>query len=96
MLNKIIENLLQEKFQPQVLKIEDESKFHFNHIERKNIKNSSESHFSVMIVSDFFYGMSFVNRHKEVYKTLNDLLIRGDLHAINIKALTLTEYNQNN
>ena len=49
-------------------------------------------HFSVMVVSDNFKGMKLIDRHKLVYKLLNQFLSK-EIHALQLKTLTKEEFN---
>ena len=49
-------------------------------------------HFSVMVVSDSFKGMALIDRHKLVYKSLNQFLSK-EIHALQLKTLTNEEFN---
>lgn len=48
-------------------------------------------HFSVLVVSDIFYKMTLINRHKLIYKSLNQHLTK-EIHALQIKAYTKEEF----
>jgi len=47
-------------------------------------------HFSVVVVSDVFDGMSLIDRHKLIYKSLEQYITR-EIHALQIKAYTKKE-----
>ena len=49
-------------------------------------------HFNIMIVSDNFKGMKLIDRHKLVYKSLNQFLSK-EIHALQLKTLTNEEFN---
>ncbi len=53
-------------------------------------------HYQITVVSDVFLQQSRVNRHKWVYSKLQDWITAGKLHAININALTVNEWEQKN
>ena len=48
-------------------------------------------HFSVLVISDIFDNMTLINRHKLVYKSLNQYLTK-EIHALQIKAYTEEEF----
>lgn len=51
------------------------------------------NHFEALIVSDKFAGLTAVQRHQEVYRTLGEAI--GDqVHALTLKALTPEQYGQ--
>ena len=52
-------------------------------------------HFSTLIISDLFEGVSLVDRHKMVYNTISDIMT-NQIHAIQIKTLTKKEWNNQN
>ena len=81
-----IKNLLIDAFNPSVLSIDNESHMH-------NVPQDSESHFKIVLVSKNFTGLSEVNRHKSVYKVLEDIL--DSIHAISIHSFDENEYKNN-
>lgn len=48
----------------------------------------SGNHCSITVVSGEFEGLMPVKRQQKVYQCLNDLITSGEIHAVNIKALT--------
>ena len=48
----------------------------------------SGNHCSVLVVSETFEGLNQVKRQQSVYACLNDKIASGEIHAVNIKALT--------
>ncbi len=52
----------------------------------------SGNHCSILIVSDEFEGLSAVKRQQKVYACLNEQIASGEIHAVNIKALSSTEW----
>lgn len=83
-----IEEKLQE-LNPTSLTIIDESHLHLGHEGAKN----GASHFSVVITSPQFAGLSAVQRHQLVYAQLQ-AYIPHQIHALKIKALTQEETNE--
>lgn len=71
--------------------------FHPAHTELRNdsaghnVPAGSETHFSVLLVSDAFAGQSRVARHRLVYAAAADQLAAG-VHALAIRAYTPEEY----
>ena len=55
------------------------------------VVEGSESKFEVQIVSDVFDGKSIIQRHKIIYSLLNDYIKTGEIHALSIKAMTISE-----
>ena len=52
-------------------------------------------HFSALIISDLFEGISLVDRHKMVYHTISDVMT-NQIHAMQIKTLTRKEWIKQN
>lgn len=48
----------------------------------------SGNHCSVLVVSESFDGLNQVKRQQAVYACLNNKIASGEIHAVNIKALT--------
>ncbi len=77
-----IERLLRDAFAPTRLEIINDSAAHHGHA---GDDGSGESHFTVMIESMVFEGMSRLDRQRMVNKALGD--IPGDrVHALSIRA----------
>eukprot|EP00871_Galdieria_phlegrea_P000887 jgi/Galph1/179/GphlegSOOS_G4908.1 len=85
--SSIVEKL--GKLKPSALEVQDESWQHAGHQGVKGSK-TSETHFSVYIVSEAFEGISPVKRHQLVYTLLNQEFQQG-LHALRINAKTPSE-----
>ena len=77
----IIIKKLEEKFNPDELKVIDESHLHAGHV---GARPEGETHFKVEMKSNKFLGMSRVNMQKEVYKTL-ELEMKNKIHALCLK-----------
>ena len=82
-----IENILREHINVFKIDIIDESYKHQNHK-----KDTSGGHFRLLIVSDDFKENSLVSRHQLIYQAL-DKMIKTEIHALSIKALSIDEYN---
>lgn len=67
--------------EPERLELLDQSAAHAGHA-----GSSGGGHFSLVIVSKQFAGMTPVARHQAVYRALGDLM-DGRVHALSIKAL---------
>ena len=74
---------------PTVLEIVDNSASHAGHGGSKGLRGS-ETHFSMLVVSDAFEGLTPVSRHRLVYAALSAELAEG-LHALSIDAKTVAE-----
>ena len=52
------------------------------------------SHFDATVIGEVFAGLSPVKRQQLVYKTVNDRITSGDLHALTIKTYTPEEWEK--
>ena len=86
LIEKKIINSLNENFKLASLKIVNESSMH-------NVPEGSESHFKIVIVSDNFIKKSLIQRHKEIYKALGEIM--NDIHALSIHAFDNMEFELN-
>ena len=80
-----IEKKLKTYFNVHVLNIIDESHKHVNHK-----KDTNGGHFKLLIVSNDFDNISLIKRHQLIYDALSDM-IKVEIHAISIKAMTIKE-----
>jgi BolA-like protein 1 len=91
-----VEEAIREKlgkaFMPLSLMVENESAKHASHTGARDYlgRQTGESHFRVVVVSEVFRGKSLVERHRQVNTVLKDELA-GPVHALAIKALTPAE-----
>ena len=83
-----IKKKLEEDLSIHHLEISDDSAHHIGH--EQNV--SCGGHYSALIVSDSFKGISLVERHRRVYKALGGL-IGGEIHAFSMKTLTREEFD---
>ena len=81
-----IRRQLEELLAPVQLDIEDESDLHAGHPGARD----GRGHFRVRIVSEKFTGQPPLKRHRLVYQALAELL-KTDIHALSIEALTPDE-----
>ena len=81
-----IKSRLERELSPTRIDIVDESHLHAGHAGAA----SGAGHFSVTIVSDKFAGKSAIQRHRMVYLAVDDLM-RSEIHALSIKALSHAE-----
>jgi acid stress-induced BolA-like protein IbaG/YrbA len=51
----------------------------------------AESKYEVQIVSDVFDNKSTIQRHKIIYALLDSYIKTGEIHALTIKAMTISE-----
>lgn len=76
-----ISRLLNEAFSPETLGVEDESYLHEGHEGAKD----GRGHFRVLIIAEAFEDKSMIERHRMVYRVLDDMM-RLDIHALAIDA----------
>ena len=81
----MIRERLTDVFSPQALNIIDESAKHAGHASA-----GGAGHFVVEIVADAFAGNSLIQRHRQVYDALDDIM-HSEIHALSIKASTPAE-----
>lgn len=86
---EMIQSRLVSELAPIHLEIIDDSQAHAGHAGARH----GGGHFSAFIVSAAFEGKSPVQRHQLVYRVLGEML-RAEIHALSIKALTPSEYQQ--
>lgn len=87
----LIRQRLDEALKPEVLEIIDHSAAHAGHYGNKQ----GGGHYHITIVSAIFEGQSLVQRHQLVYKAVNDLM-KDQIHALGINALTPSEHSIGN
>ena len=75
------------RLEPSVLEIQDDSAAHIGHAGAAG----GGGHFSLLIVSEVFAGLSRLQRHQQVLREVADLL-PNPVHALSIKALTPEEF----
>ena len=81
-----IKKTLIKEFNPSVLKIVNESYMH-------SVPKNAETHFKLLIVSDFFMNITQVKRHLIIYKSLEDIM--KQIHALSIHSFDENEYSKN-
>lgn len=86
-----MEKTLIEKFNPTKLELINDSNNH-------SVKEGSETHFRVFIVSDDFKNKTKVQTHQEIYKLfINEMGEKhlNKLHSLSIFSYTPEEYEKN-
>lgn len=78
---------LTDELSPSALEIVDDSASHVGHAGHDG---RGESHFSVVVVSDAFTGLSRVERQRQVYGILAEELA-DRVHALSLRTLTPDE-----
>jgi acid stress-induced BolA-like protein IbaG/YrbA len=54
----------------------------------------SGNHCTITAVSNVFDGLNAVKRQQKIYQCLNAQIASGEIHAVNIKALTPAQWQQ--
>ncbi len=80
---------LNESFSPETLGVEDESYMHEGHVGARD----GRGHFRVLIISSLFEGKSQIERHRMIYRVLDDMM-RLDIHALAIDAWSPDELDR--
>jgi BolA protein len=86
---KEITRLLADAFDPETLGVEDESYLHEGHEGAKD----GRGHFRVLIITVVFEGKSMIERHRMIYRVLDDMM-RLDIHALAIDAWSPDELDR--
>ncbi len=81
-----IERLLRERFDPTHFELTDDSAKHAGHPGA----TSGGGHYSVVIVSTAFEGLSRLERHRAVYAAVQSM-IGDEIHALAIRTLAPSE-----
>lgn len=89
MITEQIKKLLNDALNPERIEIIDHSAAHAGHPGAQE----GGGHYHVTIVADAFEGKSMVQRHQLIYKALGDMM-KQQIHALGINALTPTEYTK--
>ena len=55
-----------------------------------------EGKYEALVISSAFDGVSMVKRHQMVYRTVNEHIQSGALHALTIRAFTPEQWAQKN
>jgi BolA protein len=82
-----IERLLRDRFDSTHFELTDDSAKHAGHPGA----SSGGGHYSVVIVSDVFEGLSRLERHRLVYSVVESM-IGPEIHALAIQAIPITEW----
>ena len=71
---------------------------------KNKIKNSqifvrdmtgNNDHFNLIVISNIFEGLTLIEQHQIVYKALN-LMITKEIHALQLKTITLEQWKKEN
>lgn len=77
-----ITNILKKSYNPFYLEVIDDS--------HKHKGDAVNTHFRVIIVSDFFKGTSKINRHRCVYKKLD---VSNNIYSLSLFLFTIEEWD---
>ncbi len=83
-MEKVIREKLSGLLAPMVLDIDNESPKH-------GLPLEAEKHFRVVAVSEFFIGLSRLERHRRVHEILSEEL-KDQIHALSVQAFTPEEW----
>jgi BolA protein len=83
---KSIRDTLSNQFSPTEIEIIDDSHEHVGHAGAR----AGGGHFTVRLVSNLFTGKSLIERHRMIYKSLEQQM-KTDIHALSIQAYTESE-----
>lgn len=86
-----IKQKLSAALNPELIEIIDNSAAHAGHA---GVQRGG-GHYNVTIVSDSFNEKTLVQRHQLIYQALGDMM-KEEIHALGINALTPSEYNTGN
>ncbi len=84
---KSMEESLLKAFNATIVDIVDDSYKHLGHA-----GSTGGGHYTLFIVSEFFEGISRIRRHQQILELFKDAMPHK-IHALSIKALSLSEYN---
>ena len=55
----------------------------------------NNDHFNLLVISDTFKNLTLIEQHKIIYKAL-DGLITKEIHALQLKTITLEQWKKEN
>ncbi len=55
----------------------------------------SKDHFSAVVISSSFEGLSLIDQHKEVYKAVGDHMTK-EIHALQLKTFSPKQWKKHN
>lgn len=84
--SKLIRERLQEKFNPIVINIVNQSEQHASHISEE-LPFYGQTHFSIQIQAEELENLTKIEQHRRIFSCLNDL-IPSPIHALSIDILS--------
>ena len=82
-----IERLLRTRLNPSHFELVDDSAKHAGHPGA----SSGGGHYSVVVVSEAFEGLSRLDRHRLVYEALGNM-VGTEIHALALRTATASEW----
>ena len=55
----------------------------------------NNNHFNLLVISDTFKNLTLIEQHKIVYKALDELITK-EIHALQLKTITLEQWKKEN
>jgi len=89
-IKQLIASRVKDHFNPLHYELVNESNQHLSG--RQNPQ--AETHFKLVVVSQSFSSLSPIQRHRKVYRLLDDLLAK-QVHALSLHLFSPTEWRQN-
>nr|BET44471.1 MAG: BolA family transcriptional regulator [Candidatus Aschnera chinzeii] len=86
-IDEIIKKKIEKIFVPFYLSIINESNLH-------RFNNNNNSHYKIILVTDYFNSMPLIERHKKIYISLSNEMTHI-IHALSIQAYTINEWKSN-
>lgn len=77
-------------FAASIVEVEDLSHLHAKHA---GAKETGGGHYKVLVVSDNFNGVSRIERHRRITKSVMETF-PGMIHALSVQAFTQEEYKK--
>ena len=86
-IRQLILSRVKDRFNPLHYELVNESNQHLSG--RQN--GQAETHFKLVVVSESFSSLSHIERHREVYRLLDDLLAK-QVHALSLHLFSPAEW----
>lgn len=81
MIEKKIKDILRKKIKDSKIFIQD--------------MNGQNNHFSVIVISEKFEGLSIIKQHQIIYNALSSMITK-EIHALQIKTFTWDKWKKEN
>ena len=83
-IESVIRDKIERQFRPTFYEVENESHKH-------KVPLGSETHFRILVVSDYFKDLSRVDRARKIHELLS-LELAGGVHALSQRSFTPAEW----